>query len=316
MLRLVLLMTWLSGAADASAWTHGKSLTCGPDTPPAGAIALGYTCEVMWDHFLSTNSIDVNDTGSPSACAPSSDNSYGNIFGSNCNWFVHNGWPGLNRPSNGNPWPSVVTLSSDYSIKSGGGLILAPATDNYPDSMMNTCVYSASAPGYKGFGITGGYYLDVDLTATGSADATAWAAAWSIPWEFFITLGTGSLSFTEVDYFEAPFGRNLHYFTLVGGSTTVNSNYGIGSLGATPYGAANVPGSPSSLFERYSADTLQSSVTLTYGPSIAPSTPGGPTGQPTGTYTSFSNQHECVLLTSGATQSMTVSSVKVWQAPQ
>jgi hypothetical protein len=282
-------------------WTHG--VYCGPDQAPAAAAAMGYTCEVLWDNFKTLNSIDVNNTGNPSACSASSDNSYGNTFGHSCNWF----------PITGDTWPPSATPSSAYSLAPGGGLSLTPATELY-GGLVNTCVYSASAPGYQGWGVTGGFYIDITATWTGTISSGTDAAGWTFPISMYLNVGT--YNWSENDIFEVHYGRTFHYTTVVNGSATNSYTERLDTSLVVPgvIGFADIPGSPEAM-EFYFNDTLISGDILYAGPGIVPYTPSGPLSAPTGTYSGYSAQTNCIILTAGPTNPMVVTKIQIWQAP-
>jgi hypothetical protein len=381
---------------------------CGPDTPPAIAVAQGLTCEVFVDNFTDTSSIDTANTLSPASCS-------GATFPNGvCHWYVNNGWantaytncPGCVGNLNASKNLPATTIN-DYSISSG--LLLHPhqitVTGNtvsgsnqltnlssttgisplgnavvfgpgvpwtsstgtwftlsgttatmsanatstntgatytlsnvYNGWMMQTCGYSASAPGWVGTAFTGNMYVQMDATI--GTQGPNWSGnesepeGWTWPEELF-TGGPPSstlLAIMEMDFFDTG-GLNQRVIwneEFISGSVNfLESAGGPGpyygytpSLGTSPYGflvmspSSNAGGTNVGIVSVDSGGSTYG--TLNYGPSIVPTTPVGGAldgSPPTGAFTLLPQQHYCLMLDAAPDWPMTVHSVKVWQAP-
>lgn len=311
MLRIFLLCVFMVAFCKTEARVAGSSHpACGPDAAPAVAAALGFTCEVFWDNFLTSNSIDVNNTGDPNACPASSDNSYGNIFRHTCNWFTTAAWPG--SVDGGAALPTTPTPLGDYSIRAGGGLVLSPAV-NIAGGLINSCAYSSRPPGYQGWGPTGGYYIDIARSWTGSTGGPESSSGWTFPVSMYTGTATGkTFTFTEVDFYESLYGANIHDWAVPAFSQhTAQFN---GADNNLTQGFAVIPGSPNTM-QYYENDVAFSGATLNFGAGIAPSTPAGPLGQPVGTYSDVLAQINCIIFSAGVGQPHTITKVQVWQKP-
>ena len=116
------------------AWTQGVSTHVAPTSHPRQRHQPDITCEVLSGSFLTSNSIDVNNTGNPNACPAATDNHTATHSVARATGLSRHSGPSTTlRPVS--PLPPSPTPSGDYSIAGGGGLLLEPASNRQGDSI-------------------------------------------------------------------------------------------------------------------------------------------------------------------------------------
>src|ERR1700730_10499157 len=100
-------------------------------------------CEVFWDHFTSSSTVDLADTRAPGF-----------------KWYIHNRWPGL--ASGDAAWQNFdITNPSDITFVAGG-MRLNPSVNTVNDGVnMISCATNGVAGQYVGTAIQGGMYVDI-----------------------------------------------------------------------------------------------------------------------------------------------------------
>jgi hypothetical protein len=283
-----------------------RAQVCGPDPVPAPAAAVGYTCEIFWDHFTDIATIDVNDTRAPGF-----------------KWYAHNNWEGLALGHtgwwlSGMPFP---TPPGDMTIVSGG-LQLRPSRNDQGVNM-TTCATTGVANQYVGTAFPGAAYMQIEVTSITPQNGKLpgnnwWPAFWASPVEFMAAAPPGGVLtyFGELDIFEginippSGTGRNIHWWSMDG--TTLSDHpetYGSETFAVDglTLAALLVPASANGgvgYVQGFVNDVRQTSF------------PGDRTWPPDDAhYDTNATQHLCLILTSGMNQSFVVRSVQVFGPP-
>lgn len=245
--------------------------------------------------------------------------------------------PGIPWTANSQPWITIsgttATLSQNATATNTGATYIL--SNVYNGWMMQTCGFSASAPGWVGTAFTGDMYVQID--ATPGTQGANWSGSqseaefWTWPLELFNANGfsTSNLPIMEVDFLDTG-GLNQRVIYNEGfqsGNVNFqqsNNNGGsyynyTGSLGSTPYGTlimspgSNAGGSNIGVIAYDSNGTTYS--TATYGPTIVPTGSGVGGATSIGSFTLLPQQHYCLMLDAAPDWLMTVRKVAVWQAP-
>jgi hypothetical protein len=206
-----------------------------------------------------------------------------------------------------------INSPSDFSI-SNNNLVFAPqgpvrfASDSVHVGNIMTCTAISDPPYYRGTTFSGGMYIEVLATwpnGTEHGNEPSWPNAWTMPIKFLTGTGVVPYDFSEIDIFEAPFGRNFHQWSFVGEVLTdYASNSGTTPLGMK-FGILLVPGSLNGgtpKLDYYANDVL-----------VATSTPPSPYG--TSVFETAANEPAALILGAAQSNPMTVQTVRVWQRP-
>lgn len=278
---------------------HAYAAGCGPDAPPADAATFGLTCEVFHDSMTSATTFDTANTRAPGF-----------------NWYPNSNWTNVAANPPGG-WVTSVnpTAPSDYTI-GPGGLVMNPATNNYPISMWSTCTQASNSAGYTGTVFQGSFYVEIAYSYTGSPQGgTQWAALWMEGTEFLAggITSPNEIDFVEMDLMESPYGRHLLVWDSVAGAVNQFLTYAV-ALGGSPNGTMVIQPSDNDgttgFVKNYTAGVLYD--TLQAGPTIVPIGQNGPIATGSGAIKQVFTNHYCLFLTTGPGQPLTVTSVKVW----
>lgn len=299
---IFVVVTMVAWAYLAHAQIAATARICGPDSAPSPASTNGYTCEVFWDNFGSSSTIDSSNTKA-----------------AGFKWYLNNKWPSLAEGDS--QWQNFpVTPSGDVTIVAGG-LQDNPSTNPGPTVGgvdINSCVTTGNPRQRYGYAIDAnrGYYIDVNWASESSAGQQGgnnwWPVIWMISSEFVAGLdpSPSTAFFGEVDIVEdinvtPPTTRFVHAWSITGGVATDN-NAAVGKYqGGLPhtYGMLEIP-------ERAGGGT--GSITAYIDDATDP---GGSakTWTSGNVYEVLETQHYCMLITSGHSQAIVLGSIRVWQ---
>jgi hypothetical protein len=294
MRRCLIIYTICGLVASTSA---ALSASCGPDAPPAPAVAHGFNCEVFYDNFdhpIGTT-VDMGQTWAPGF-----------------KWYLQGGQA---YPLN----PADVAIQAPGTEI--GGLRLIPDIDwtaansatNFNGLWnMGSCAW-VSVPDNVWVGqqnvVQGSMYMQVQMSSISNGTGGYW---WPAIWN----LATGRL-------FESTAAHNpeIDFFEFLGGGRNIHDWLGASDPSPTPYGNANTivyptpktygvlilkPGDNGGVgtiraYEGAAAgtETLDNSHNVTWAPG--------------GLYSSTSEMPLCFLITSGYNQAIVIRSIRVWQ---
>jgi hypothetical protein len=211
--------------------------------------------------------------------------------------------------------------------------------------MLNTCGYSASAPGYVGTTFTGNMYVEITVPTNPTAGPNysgiqSEPEGWAWPIELFTggppaSLGSNLLNIMEMDFFDwnTGTGQRVMYNESVNNTGVLSFvgsqpfggpyyDYNAGNIGGSPYGtlimapSSNAGGA--NIGEVVNLQGTNNYSSMTYGPSVTPATAGlgfiSGTA-PTGAFTQLPQLHYCLQLDAAPDFPMTVTKVAVWMAP-
>lgn len=268
---------------------------CGPDIAPAQAAAHGFTCEVFWDDFTSSSTVDLADTRAPGF-----------------KWYIHNQWPGL--ASGDVDWQTTaIGNPSDIAFVSGG-MRLTPSTNTVHNGYnMMSCATTGVAGQYVGTAIQGGQYIEIHITSISPivvpSGSQWWAALWSIGTNFLTAPDPypSTTRLAEVDFMEInTSARMLHEWQINRvtqdvtrqpyGQLTYTDDMTIGTLILPPESNAGIG----------TVIGYQNGV-LGPGPPVTWTTGG--------LYSTTTTYPQCFIITSAYNQAVTLRSWKVFAAP-
>jgi hypothetical protein len=298
-----------------------SSSRCGPDSAPAPAAQWGMTCEVMDVNFSSASGIDPANGNK----AIDADNTLQPGF----DLYINNSFPSIINPGT---WGNMEPTPPDAWSVSNNALTIAPTSADSSivagDTLyeFSTCGYDAGGgPGdVVGTSFTNGFYVDVSVGAAAYSSGPLTPSAWMAPTEFTAQFtGTSQAEWNELDSYEADNGRHIHDWNrLFQGSQETEMIGTFEQPGAnTTYGMLVVPaslhGGGTGLIAPYTNDTYDASDIPAPGTLVsataAPNPNGGNGG--VGTFATAATQHECLNLTAGFDDPMTVTAIRVWQRP-
>jgi hypothetical protein len=278
MLRALIILLFLCSAASAQ--------TCGPDAVPAPAAAHGLTCEVFWDDFTSSSTVDLANTGLPGF-----------------KWYLQR--TGTSVPTN----PADIQFVA-------GGMKITPSSQTTNDLWnVTSCFATDGIGGYVGNAVQGSMYVDITITSLSDPGGTLW---WPVLWALgFRQLGGGTppggypFASPEIDFMEhTGGGRNLHQWEIFGGGSqtdtfveyggfvpgSLNPDEKIGALILAPEingGTGTVVG--------YVNEVADAHVPATWSPG--------------GTYSATTTTPICFLFTTGYLQPLVLRAFKVFVPP-
>jgi len=267
---------------------------CGPDKAPAPAAAHGFTCEVFWDDFTSSSTVDLGNTRAPGF-----------------KWYINNRWPGL--ASGYAAWQNFnITNPSDIAFVAGG-MRLTPSSNTANDGVnMMSCATTGVAGEYVGTAIKGGMYIDVQVTSISPIVATGamwWTALWSIGTNFLTALDPypATTRLAEVDFLEInTSARMLHEWQINHAAQDVTRKY----YDQIPYANGMTIGTlilPPELNGGTGTVVGYENEVVGVGPPV--------TWAPGGLYSTTTTYPQCFIITSGYNQAVTLRSWKVFAAP-
>jgi hypothetical protein len=212
--------------------------------------------------------------------------------------------------------------------------------------MLQTCGYSTNAAGFVGTTFTGSMYVEITVPTNPTAgpnwnDIQSNPEGWTWPIELFTggppaNLGSNLLNIMEMDFFDWAYNQRVMYNESVNstgvlsfqGSQTFGGpyySYNPGNIGGSPYGtlitapSTNSGGSGQGQIVNFAVGGPYSSIN--YGANIQPYQPatsyqnqGSPFAQ-VGSFTLLTQLHYCLQLDAAPDFPMTVTRVRVWQAP-
>lgn len=256
--------------------------TCGPDPAPAPAVAHGLTCEVFWDDFTSSSTVDLNNTGNPGF-----------------KWYLQK-CCGATGPTN----------PADITFVPGGMQLIPSSNDSMKDLYNMGSCFIGSGGTLVGNAISGSMYVEITITYIEDFGAFSW---WPALWALGkYQLGAGPRpaypwDSPEIDYIEhLGGGRNLHYWHMTpSGQTDHYRAYGDITPGLL-----------------HSIGTLTLSPADNGGTGLAAGfVNGAPDNGPPFTW-ALSDPHDvvttvplCFLITTAWKNNLTLRSWKVFQAP-
>jgi hypothetical protein len=277
MLRALGVLLFLCSTASAQ--------TCGPDPVPAPAAAHGLTCEIFWDDFTSSSTVDLANTGVPGF-----------------KWYLQR---------TGTPIP---TNPADIQFVAGG-MKITPSSETTNDLWNVTSCFATGSGTYVGNSPQGSMYVDITITSLSDPGGTRW---WPVLWALGIRQvagGTppGGYPFVspEIDFMEhTGGGRNLHQWNILapGSQTDTFVEYG----GFVP-GSLN-PG------DKVGTLILAPELNGRTGTAVgyineAPDAHAPATWTPGATYSTTTTMPLCFLFTTGYNRPLVLRSFKVFAPP-